>query len=218
MGTGFSASGSVRRRDIVSMSPLNSNTLRNAGEGLNEAVGKAWDAAKRQWAKYGLQGNEIDMYVAEMKPNSNVLGFCITGSANPDEVGRVAINRDFLNLDNDVYDISAKAGHNADRGNKSAVEMVFAHEFGHRMVMAIAKDRGISDNQAAEQIVTQAMRRAGIRNGWKNAAGKISKYAQQDQHEAISEAMASYYAHGQNASAFARGVEATIREMMRMRG
>lgn len=217
MGNGFSATGSVHKGDIVSMEPLNSNTLRKAGEGLNEAVGKAWSAARRQFEKYGLRGDEIDMYVAEMSPNSGVLGFCIIGSPDSNEIGRVAINGEHLNMNNDEYDMNVKVGHNADRGSKSAVEMIFAHEFGHRMTMAIAKDRSISYNEAAEQIVSQAMRRAGLKGGWKNAAGKISSYAQTNQREAISEAMASYYAHGQNASAFARGVEATIKEMMKMR-
>jgi len=217
MGNGFSASGGVHKGDIVSMAPLNSSTMRDWAEGLNEAVGKAWDAAKRQWSKYGLKGDEIDMYVAKMKDGSNVLGFCVIGSSDPNEVGRVAINGDFLNLDNEAYDVSVASGHNADRGSKSAVEMVFAHEFGHRMTMAIAKDRNISYNNAAEQIVTQAMRRASLKGGWKNAAKKVSTYATTKPSEAIAEAMASYYAHGRNASAFARGVEATIREMMRMR-
>lgn len=216
-GRSFSASGGVTRRDIEFMAPLNSSTMRDWSKGLNEAVGKAWDSAKRQWSKYGLQGNEIDMYVAKLGAGSGIAGFTITGSRNPEEVGRVAINEAFLKLGNEEYDRAVANGHNADRGNKTAVEMIMSHEFAHRMVMSIAKDRSISNEQAAEQIVRQAMRSAGLKGGWKNAAGKISSYATTNHQEAIAESMASYYAHGQNASPFARGVESAIKEMMRMR-
>lgn len=217
MGNGRSLSGGVRYSSIESMSPLNSSTNRDWSEGLNKAVGKAWDAAKRQWSKYGLQGNEIDMYTAKMGAGSGVAGFTIVASPDANEVGRVAINEEFLKMSNEEYDRAVASGHNADRGSKSAVEMIMAHEFGHRMTMAIAKSQGITYKQAAERIVRQGMRNAGLKGSWKNQAGKISAYAKTNQREAVSEAMASYYAHGQNASAFARGIEASIRELMRMR-
>lgn len=147
-------------------------------------------------------GEEIVAFeVADLKPNAQgVLGY-YDGS-------NIAINSSFMNTAriNDAYDTCVESGYHPSRGNKTAMEAVAAHEYGHALTDAAARKMGASDlNTAATQIVNEA-RKSTSHRGIVQMASKISRYATASNAEAVAEAISDVYCNGGKAKAESKAI------------
>lgn len=147
-------------------------------------------------------GEEIVAFeVADLKPNAQgVLGY-YDGS-------NIAINSSFMDTAriNDAYDICVESGYHPSRGNKTAMEAVAAHEYGHALTDAAARKMGASDlNTAATQIVNEA-RKSTSHRGVVQMASKISRYATASNAEAVAEAISDVYCNGSKAKAESKAI------------
>lgn len=95
---------------------------------------------------------------------------------------------------NKVYDKAVADKYHPSRGNKSGIEAVAAHEYGHALTDMVGRKMGSNNiDDSANRIIKEAKVSP-------NMAGKISKYAQSSPAEAIAEACSDVYCNGKNAN------------------
>ena len=132
--------------------------------------------------------------MAEFKgKDANVLGCYDTANGN------LTMNEKYMsspNLDS-VYDMSVSSGYHPSRGNKTGVQAVTSHEYGHRLTANVQKAMGeASFDVAADKIVNQARKRT----SFEKFSSKISGYAKKSSAETIAEAVADVYCNGKSAA------------------
>ncbi|MBR5285923.1 MAG: hypothetical protein IKU30_03410 [Clostridia bacterium] len=104
-----------------------------------------------------------------------------------------------------AYDRSVSDGFHPGRGDKTGLEAVAAHEFGHLLTDRVATAMGLKSglgniDAAATKIVTEA-KAATSHRGVVQMAAKISRYATHSNAEAVAEAASDYWCNGNNAKA-----------------
>lgn len=129
-----------------------------------------------------------------------------TTMAYHDSDGNIAFNKLYWNEQkiNGAYDDGVLAGFHPPRGNKSGTEATAAHELGHALNRAAALRSGGTMEGAANDIVTAAARKMGVR--YTDVAKRISGYAKKNAKETIAEAFADVYCNGKNAQAASKAV------------
>ena len=147
---------------------------------------------------YGQDVPLQQFFIAEMRgKGKNVLGYY--------DGANIAINERFLDTAamNKAYEECVKAGFHPNNGNKSGMQAVVAHEFGHAATDAVARKMGLTGtfalHSAADRIVGEAAKATGHRGVVKMAA-KISRYATHSNAEAVAEAFADVYCNGKKAT------------------
>ena len=129
----------------------------------------------------------------------------------------LSLNDNYVDIDkmNRVYDRSVAEGYHPSRGNLTGTEAVALHELGHALTDHVAKKMGAKDiDDAAMKIFTAAYRASHGRGPYKNWAGQISGYAQENYAESIAEAVSDYYCNGTGASAASQAI---MRELFKYR-
>lgn len=105
---------------------------------------------------------------------------------------------------NTTYDAGVKDGFHPSRGDKSGVEAVMAHEYGHAIQDKVARKMGMSMEDSAAEIVKNARKNLKGNDGkplhsnTKQMASAISGYANYNYKETIAEAFADVYCNGRN--------------------
>lgn len=121
----------------------------------------------------------------------------------------VSLNDNYTDIGkmNAVYDASVKQGYHPGRGSKNGTEAVTLHEMGHALTDHVGKKMGAKDiDDAAKRIVDNAYKSSGGKGGTKAWAGKISKYAQENNAECVAEAVADWYCNGSKASSASKAI------------
>jgi len=117
-----------------------------------------------------------------------------------------------------AYDDCVKSGFHPSRGNKTAIEAVASHEYGHVLTEKVAQKLGISGpysmDDAAKTIVDRAVKTTSHR-GSVSFAKKISGYAKKSNAECVAEAVADVFCNGRNARAESRAIVSTMNSMLR---
>lgn len=129
---------------------------------------------------------------------------------------RVGLNTNYTNVQkmNDTYDAAVKSGYHPSRGIKNGVQAVTAHEMGHAVTGMVAEKLGISDfDKASKKIVDNAYKTAKGKGGTKAWAGKISKYAQENNAECIAEAVADVFCNGNKAANESKAIYAELKRI-----
>lgn len=204
-GNGRMSGGGVDPKNIVSTEDMIS-----ARDGENQAqVDAVLKVAKDMTDKYGndvaIEGN---FQLAELKgKDSNTLGYY-------DGNGNIAMNKEYMTSPalNEVYDNSAKSGFHPSRGNKSAVEAVAAHEYGHSLTQNVALKMGPPTptfDEAATRICNEARKTSGHKGNIKLGAA-ISKYATVSNAETVAEAISDVYCNGKKASKASKAIVKVI--------
>ena len=85
------------------------------------------------------------------------------------------------------------------------MQAVVAHEFGHAANDAAARKMGVSLDEAATRIVSEARKGSGHR-GVVQMARAISEYATKSNAEAVAEAFCDVYCNGAKAAAESRAI------------
>lgn len=212
MGRGSSKSNAgegVNPKNIV-----NTEDMISARNDSNKSqVDDVLKVAKAMTKQYGNDvAIEGTFKLANFKgKDSNVLG-CYSHD------GSITMNKTYMtskNLDS-VMDESFKRGYHPSRGNKSGVEAVAAHEYGHSLTANVQKKMGLSNyGVAATRIVTEAriaheVSSAGSKpvsfttnKSWRKS---ISGYGAGSDIEAIAEAVSDVYCNGNKASSKSRAI------------
>ena len=134
-----------------------------------------------------------------------------------DSAGNITMNKSAINSStlNSVYDENVKSGYHPSRGNKSAVEAVAAHEYGHSLTENVRKKMGgnLTYDQAAERIVSEARKTTGHKGNIKFGRS-ISEYATVSNAETIAEGFSDWYCNGNKAKAASKAIVNTCKKYL----
>ena len=137
-----------------------------------------------------------------------------------DSNGNLALNEKYMNsagMDR-AYDAAVKNGFHPSRGEKSGIQAVAAHEYGHALTDFAAQKMGLGGfggiEQASRQIVERARKKTRQRTNL-NFAKKISGYAQYNFAECVAEAVSDWYCNGSKAKKESRAVMAVLNNILR---
>ena len=128
----------------------------------------------------------------------------------------VAMNQAYFNSErmNAAYDACVNSGFHPSRGNKSGIEAVAAHEFGHALSDTVATKMGVKDlDVASKNIVNEAMGNMKRKNA-NTFAAKISGYAKESYAECVAEAVADVYCNGNKARAESKAINKVINKYL----
>lgn len=148
------------------------------------------------------------LMLATLKPGSSALGYY--------DGANIAVNDRYFNeAMEQAYQECVKIGFHPSSGNKTGLQAVVAHEFGHALTDAVGRKQGVFDiDSAADRIVAEA-RKSTSHRGVVQMAAKISRYATASNAETVAEAVADVYCNGTRAQAESRAIVDTIRRMLR---
>lgn len=174
---------------------VGTTSLISEREGHRQEVDEVLTVGKDMFDEYGI---EIDFEVATLKGNGRkALGYY--------DGDNIAINKAHFDSKNmaAVMDTCTDRGmFHPSRGNKTGLQSVAAHEFGHALTDKIVNSRKISE----KQIISRAAKQTGHGQDHKAFASKISGYAKESNRECIAEAVADVYCNGSKAKKESRAI------------
>lgn len=187
--SGRYAGGSLNPSDILSETDM------IVERGNRSEVDEVLTVSRDLMDMYGQNVPLQQFFIAELAGGEaqGVLGY-YDGS-------NIAINDRYLDSAamTKAYADSVKSGFHPSNGNKTAIQAVAAHEFGHAATDAVAAKLGLTLEGAADRIVNEARQGSGHR-GVVQMASKISKYATSSNAEAVAEAFCDVYCNGNKAT------------------
>ena len=152
------------------------------------------------------QASLQQLLLAELTPGNTALAYY--------DGRNIAINEAYFNPTMETaYQECVQMGFHPSSGNKTGLQAVAAHEFGHAINDAVARKLGLTLDKAADQIVAEA-RRATSHRGVVQMAAKISTYATASNAEAIAEAVSDVYCNGARAAAESRAIVAVLKRYL----
>lgn len=166
--------------------------------------------ARRLTGLYGNEGVINQFQVANMSGGA---------MAYYDSNGNIAMNDRYMNSAgmNSAYDAAVKSGFHPSRGNKSGIQAVASHEYGHALADKVASRMGERDLETASRKIVERARKKTSHKTNMSFAGKISGYAQYNFAECVAEAVADWYCNGGSARKESRAVMAVINSELRRR-
>lgn len=197
----------VKPSDIISEYDMISERAKATG-----LVDDVLTVSKDIHDEYGAQVGQF--MFAEMKRNASAIAYYDAASKN------IAVNDVYVNQKAlaDAYDECVKHGFHPSNGNKSAMQAVAAHEWGHALTDIAAEKMGIktpnSLHVAADRIVNEA-RRSTKHRGVVQMSAKISEYATMNSAEAIAEAFSDVYCNGKNAKSESHAIINTLNKYIK---
>ena len=202
MGRGSSkATGRAKGGGLNPANIKSSEDMVSARANYQAAVDDVLTVSRAMRDEYGQETVVDQFFISEITgKDANTLGYY--GS------GIIGMNERFMDVEamNGAYDDCVTSGFHPSRGNRSGIEAVAAHEYGHSLTDSVGRAMGISDiDEAATRIVNEARRNTGHR-GVVQMARKISEYATSSNAEAVAEAVADVYCNGNRARRESRAI------------
>ena len=201
-GGGLNAANIVSERDMVS----------------EVAEGNRRDEAKQVLAVSDAMlkeyGDDVQIYtfnVATLKGKDAYQTIAYYDGAN------IAINGNYFNADKieKAYAECVASGFHPSKGNKTALESVAAHEYGHALSDFAARKMGAAGlHEASTRIVNEA-RKLTSHRGVVQMAKAISGYATHSNAEAVAEAVADVYCNGSRAKAESRAIVSVLNKYLK---
>lgn len=179
----------------------------------------------------GAMQAEVDEVLAVSQRLNNLYGgngqinqfqtASMTGAlAYYDSNGNIAVNQRYMNnagMDA-AYDAAVKSGFHPSRGNKSGIQAVASHEFGHALSDKAAQKLGLSSlEDASRQIVERARAKTSHKTNM-SFAKNISGYAQYNFAECVAESVSDWYCNGSKAKSESRAVMAVMNNILKSGG
>lgn len=194
-GTGLSPNDILSTRDMISERHKNS------------LVDEVLTVSRDLRYEYGLSAEVYSFQIAELKPKASAIAY-YDGS-------NIAVNSKFMKADrlDTAYDECVKQGFHPSKGNKTAMQAVASHEFGHAINDAIGKKMGMDIDSSATKIVNEARKQTKHR-GVVQMASKISGYATHSNAEAIAEAVSDVYCNGKKARSESRAIVNVVKSYL----
>lgn len=174
----------------------------------NPLVDDVLTASRNLRDEYGLSADVWELQIADLKPGTNAIAY-YDGS-------NIAVNSRYMKADKigKAYDECVKQGFHPGRGNKTAMEAVASHEFGHAINDAIGRKMGLDIDSSATKIVSEARKQTKHR-GVVQMASKISGYAKASNAEAVAEAVADVYCNGKKARSESHAIVNTVKKYLK---
>lgn len=192
-----------KARGVNPSNVKNEQNLISQRERKQQEVDQTLTVLRNMSDEYGVT---VDTFTADIGgKDSGTLAFC-------DGNGDITINNSFFNNKamNNVMDSSFEMGFHPSKGNKSGIEAVVSHEFGHTLTHKVGqKMGGLTIDQASTKIVNEARKITGDK-GVVIMAKKISGYATYSNAEAIAEAISDCYCNGSKAKAQSKAIKSVV--------
>lgn len=204
-----------------------------AGDG-GDLQGKGGDVGtvkntKDMLSQRGTKQAEVDEVMAVAQRMNNLFGegdqitqyqtadVSGTTMAFYDTAGNIAINNRYMNnagIDK-AMDSATKSGFHPDRGNKSGMQAVASHEYGHALTDRVAKQLGAKDIESASKtIVNRAREKTGQKTNMAFAKN-ISGYATYNFAECVAEATSDWYCNGSKAKKESRAIVSVMNSILK---
>ena len=114
-----------------------------------------------------------------------------------------------------AYKACVDAGFHPSNGNKTAIQAVASHEYGHVLTQKAGEKLGVPDMDDAAKIIVDRATAATKHKGSKSFAKNISGYAGHSNAECVAEAIADVYCNGRKASAESKAIVREIKNILR---
>ena len=166
--------------------------------------------ARRMTGLYGDEGAIEQFQIANMSGGA---------MAYYDSDGNIAMNERYMNsagMDK-AYDTAVKSGFHPSRGNKSGVQAVASHEYGHALADKVASRMGEKDLEKASRTIVERARAKTSNKTNMDFAKRISGYAQYNFAECVAEGVADWYCNGSSARKESRAIMSVINHELRRR-
>ena len=200
---------------------VNRSSLISERESKQKLVDETLKVFRDMNDQYGSVVDEVELATIKGK-DSTAMAYC--------DGTNIGVNRSyFSDRMETAYDECVKAGFHPGRGDKTAVEAVIAHEFGHKLSADIGRligtqqARGSSGifvdytSSGADYVMREAMKSlkgTGIR-GVHQLAASISGYAKQSKAETVAEAVADVYCNGAKAKRGSKAIVDVINKVLK---
>ena len=173
----------------------------------NSLVDEVLTVSRDLQNEYGINAQVNNFEIAKLKSKANAIAYY--------DGTNIAVNEKFMKSDTikTAYDDCVKQGFHPSRGNKTAMEAVASHEFGHAINDAIGRKMGLDIDSSATKIVNEARKQTKHR-GVVQMASKISGYATYSNAEAIAEAVSDVYCNGKKARSESRAIVNVIKSYL----
>ena len=211
MGRGSSKGGGLggggeglNPSDILGTKDMISNRDSN-----KEATDQVLSVARDLYDQYGQNGVLPGNFeIATLKPGARAMAY-YDGS-------NIAINQAYFDSAkmNAAYDACVDSGFHPGRGNKSAIEAVTAHEFGHALADTVGQKMGGKNLHAASQAIVEEARQSLGNKKVKGFAGNISRYATESYAECVAEAISDVYCNGNKAKAESKAINKVVKKYL----
>lgn len=147
------------------------------------------------------------LLLAEMKDGANALGYY--------DGTNIAINDKYFNgAMEDAYKACVEQGFHPSNGNKTGLQAVTAHEFGHAITDAVGAKVGKTNIDDAATFIVNEARKSTKHKGVVQMASKISQYATASNAEAVAEAVCDVYCNGRKAKSESHAIVNVIKKYL----
>lgn len=182
-------------------------SLISARETKGEEVDQVLTTLKAMTEEYGVNVEDVNIAVMG-KGSQNIIGYFSSE-------GNLGINQSFFNTEklNGAYDDDVRKGFHPSRGDKTGLEAVTAHEYGHSIAHKLAGGWGKNYDNMCNKITQEAGKSLGYKK-FNDFASKVSGYAKESSSECIAEAFADVYCNGSKASKESQAVVNTMRKYL----
>ena len=211
MGRGSSGGGGNLRNGGGGVNPANIHNERDLvseRESKRAEVDGVLTVARDIADEYGVDVGQFMLADIGGK-DSNTMAY-----SDGENIGFNTSYFDGANMDA-AYDACVDSGFHPSRGNKSGIEAVASHEYGHVLTQKAAAKLGVSDMDAAAKIIVDRATKNTNHKGSIALAKKISGYAGKNNAECVAEAIADVYCNGRKASAESRAIVKEINSILK---
>lgn len=127
----------------------------------------------------------------------------------------IAINENYFNSAmDDAYKECVKSGFHPSNGDKTGLQAVTAHEFGHAITDAVGRKIGKYDIQDAATAIVNEARKSTKHRGVVQLENAISKYATTNNAEGVAEAVCDVYCNGSKAKKESQAIVNVIKKYL----
>ena len=210
MGRGSSGAGANLGKGSGGLNPgniVNERDLVSERERKRAEVDDVLSVARDISDEYGVEVGQF--MLADIK-GKDITTMAYSDGAN---IGFNSIYFEGGRMDN-VYDDCVKSGFHPSRGNKTAMQAVASHEYGHVLTQKAGAKLGIPDMDAAAKIIVDRARKTTSHKGSVSMAKNISGYAGHSNAECVAEAIADVYCNGRKASKESRAIVTTLNDIL----
>ena len=212
MGRGSSGGGNLRSGGggVNPANIHNERDLVSERERQQQEVDDVLAVARQIYEQYGV---DVGQFMLADIGGKDALTMAYSDGEN------IGFNSKYFDAENmqRAYDACVDSKFHPSRGNKTALQAVAAHEYGHVLSERAAQKLGAGIygiDSASKTIVDRAMSKMGYKGSIKMAA-KISGYAKESYAECVAEAVADVFCNGRKATAESRAIVNELNKILR---
>ena len=210
MGRGSSGAGGNLGRGDGGINPANIHNERDllSDSKINKAdANDVLNTARDIHDEYGVDVGQFKL-AEVVGEDSNTLAY-----SDGTDIGFNSKYFDGVNMEG-AYKACVDSGFHPSNGDKTAVQAVASHEYGHVLTEQAAKKLGVADMHDAAEVIVNRATASTKHKGSKSLAKKISGYAGHSNAECVAEAIADVYCNGKKASAESKAIVKELKSIL----